>query len=204
MLLTGCLSLARPSKRHREEASARAAKELVAHRSKLEKVTFLVVASDRAASFEVSSNDHKIQIHFNFVDPKGTHWLATGISEDGYLMTVAHFPRRERYYVVGWMDGKPAFAPARVVYKKLGREFGEDLAILHVDKHLDCPIQLGTLDSAENEIYAFGLDWKSGGKYITMDRQSGGKFIVVAGKVVRRPKPIPGKDLSILGTDLPR
>src|SRR2546428_12288294 len=91
ILLTGCSSLARPSKRHWEEASARAAKEFVAHRSKLEKVAFLVLASDRPASFEVSSNDHKIQIHFNFVDPKGTHWLATGISEDGYLMTVAHF-----------------------------------------------------------------------------------------------------------------
>ena len=85
----------------------------------------------------------------------------------------------------------------------MDKEFGADWAILHVDKHLDAHLQLGMLDSAENEIYAFGLDWKSGGKYITMDRQSGGKFIVVAGKVVRRPKPIPGKDISILVTDLP-
>jgi len=190
MLLTGCLSLARPSKRHREEASARAAKELVAHRSKLEKVTFLVLASDHPASFEVSSQQDKF--HFKYVDPETGVGLATGISEDGYLMTAAHVTRREHCYVVGWMDGKPAVSPARVVYKKLGREFGEELAILHVDNHLDCSIQLGTLDSAESEIYAFALD-----------RQSGVKFIVVAGKVVLRPKPNPGEDLSFIATDLP-
>ena len=140
-LLTGCLSLGRPSKRHREEAAARGAKELVAHGSKLERATFLAAASDRPASFEVSSNDHKITFHF--VAPNGFYGLATGISEDGYLMTAAHVvTRREHCYVVGWMDGKPAVSPARVVYKKLGRKFGEDLAILHVDKHLDRPINL--------------------------------------------------------------
>src|SRR5437667_5917329 len=85
MLLTGCLSLAQPSKRHREEASARAAKEFVAHRSKLEKVTFLLLASDRPASFESSSYDRKP--HFELVDPKGITGLATAISEDGYLLT---------------------------------------------------------------------------------------------------------------------
>src|SRR5207244_4436353 len=90
------------------------------------------------------------------------------------------------------MEGKPAVFPARVVYKQLGREFGEDLAILRVDKRLDCPIQLGTLDSAGSEIYAFALD-----------RQAGVKFTAVAGKVVLRPKPNPGKDISIMETDLP-
>jgi hypothetical protein len=36
-----------------------------------------------------------------------------------------------------------------------------------------------------------------------LDRQSGAKFIVVAGKVVLRPKPNPGGDMSIMATDLP-
>ena len=190
ILLTGCLSLAQPSKRHREEASARATEELVAHRSKLEGVTFLVLASDRPASYEVSSQDDKF--YFKFVDPKTGVGLATGISEDGYLITAAHVTTRQHCYVVGWMEGKPAVFPARVVYKQLGREFGEDLAILRVDKRLDCPIQLGTLDSAGSEIYAFALD-----------RQAGVKFTAVAGKVVLRPKPNPGKDISIMETDLP-
>src|SRR2546426_933001 len=112
MLLTGCLSLARPSERHREEATARAAKEFVAHRSKLEKATFLVLASDRPASFEVSSRDDKF--YFKFVDPKTGVGLATGISQDGYLMTAAHVVTREHCYVAGWMDGKPAVSPDRV------------------------------------------------------------------------------------------
>ena len=201
ILLTGCLSLARPSKRHREEASARAAKELVAHRSKLEKVTFLVLASDRAASFESSRHNH--EPHFELVDPKGTTGLATGILEDGYLITAAHVTRRKHCYVVGWMDGQPAPFPARVVYKKLDKKLGADWAILHVDKHLDAHLQLGTLDLAENKIYAFGLDWKSGWKSTTMDRKSGLKFSLIAGNVVGRPKPTPGNDISIMETDLP-
>jgi len=201
MLFTGCLSLARPSKRNREEACGRGAKELVAHRSELEKVTFLVLASDRPASFEPPSHDRKP--HFDLVDPKGITGLATGISEDGYFLTAAHVTEREYCYVVGWMDGKPAPFPARVVYRKLDKGFGADWAMLHVNKHLDAHLQLGTLDLAEKEIYAFGLDWKSGGKSITMDRQSGLKFSVIAGKVVGRPKPIPGNDISIMETDLP-
>ncbi len=199
-LLTGCLSLA-PSKRHREEACDRGAKEFVAHRSKLEKVTFLVLASDRAASFESSS--HNQEPHVELVDPKGTTGLATGISEDGYLLTAAHVTRREYCYVVGWMDGQPVPFPARVVHKKVDKKLGADWAILHVDKHLDAHLQLGTLDSAESEIYAFGLDWKSGWKSITMDRQSGLKFSIIAGNVVGKPKLIPGKDMSIMETDLP-
>src|SRR6266404_6219447 len=60
ILITGCLSLTRPGKRRREEASARAAREFVAHRSKLEKVTFLVLASDRAASFGLNGSDRRL------------------------------------------------------------------------------------------------------------------------------------------------
>src|SRR6266850_514245 len=70
ILLTGCLSLARPSKRHREEVSARAAKEFVAHRSKLDKVTFLVLASNRAASFGSSSNNHELSLAKISFSPK--------------------------------------------------------------------------------------------------------------------------------------
>src|SRR2546429_9205242 len=85
-LLTGCLSLGRPSKRHQKEASARGAQEFVAHRSKLEKATFLVLAS------EFSS--HEAEPH-----SKGCG-MATGISEDGYLVTAAHVPE-EKCYVFG-------------------------------------------------------------------------------------------------------
>src|SRR5258707_13868975 len=87
ILLTGCLSLARPGKRHRAEASARAARDFVADRSKLEKVTFLVLASDRAASFESSSHNH--EPHLELIDPKGSTGSASAISGAGYRINAA-------------------------------------------------------------------------------------------------------------------
>ena len=190
MLFTGCLSLARPSKQQREAASARAAKELLAvHHSEIERSTFLVYANDRPAAFDFSNHGDKGD--FKFISPM-TSGLATGTSNDGYLLTAAHVVK-EHCYVMGWMDGKLAISPARVIYKKFGNEFGAELAILHVGKHLDCPIKLGTLDPAGNDIYAFACD-----------RQPAEvKIIAVAGKIIRRPEPKPNEDMSIMATDLP-
>ena len=190
MLFTGCLSLARPSKQQREAASARAAKELLAvHHSEIERSTFLVYANDRPAAFDFSNHGDKGD--FKFISPM-TSGLATGTSNDGYLLTAAHVVK-EHCYVMGWMDGKLAISPARVIYKKFGSEFGAELAILHVGKHLDCPIKLGTLDPAGNDIYAFACD-----------RQPAEvKIIAVAGKIIRRPEPKPNEDMSIMATDLP-
>ena len=190
MLFTGCLSLARPSKQQREAASAQAAKEFLAsHHSEIEKSTFLVYASDRTASFDFSNHGDKGD--FKFISPM-TSGLATGISNDGYLLTAAHVVK-EHCYVIGWMDGKLAISPARVIYKKFGSEFGAELAILHVGKHLDCPIKLGTLDPAGNDIYAFACDRQP----VEV------KIIAVAGKIIRRPEPKPNEDMSIMATDLP-
>ena len=190
VLFTGCLSLARPSRQQREAASARAAKELLAaHHSEIEKSTFLVYASDCPASFDFTNHGDKGD--FKFTGPMASG-LAAGISEDGYLLTVAHVAK-EHCYVMGWMDGKLAISPARVIYKKFGRQSGAELAILHVGKHLDCPIKLGTLDPDGNDIYAFACD-----------RQPAEvKIIAVAGKIIRRPEPKPNEDLSIMATDLP-
>ena len=190
MLLTGCLSLARPGKQQREAASARAAKELLAaHHSEIEKSTFLVYASDRPAAFDFSNHGDKGD--FKFMSPMASG-LAAGISGDGYLLTAAHVVK-EHCYVIGWMDGKLAISPARVIYKKFGSESGAELAILHVDKHLDCPIKLGTLDPAGSDIYAFACD-----------RQPAEvKIIAVAGKIIRRPEPKPNEEISIMATDLP-
>jgi len=189
VLFTGCLSLARPSKQQREEASARAEKWFAAHRSEVGKSTFLLFASDRPTSFEVSSRDGKCD--YKFARPKMDSGLATGISDDGYLLTAAHVVE-EHCYVVGWMDGQPTVSPARVVYKWFGGEAGEELAILHVGRHLDCPIKLGTLDSAESDIYAFACD-----------RGQEPRIIAVAGQVVRRFEPKAGGEMSMLATDLP-
>jgi len=190
VLFTGCLSLARPSKPQREAASARAAKELLAaHRSEIEKSTFLVYASDCPTSFNFTNHGDKGD--FKFTGPMASG-LAAGISDDGYLLTAAHVAK-EHCYVMGWMDGKLAISPARVIYKKFGRQSGAELAILHVGKHLDCPIKLGTLDPDGNDIYAFACD-----------RQPAEvKIIAVAGKIIRRPEPKPNEDLSIMATDLP-
>ena len=188
-LLPGCLSLARPDKQQRNEASARAVKQLAAHRSELKKVTFLVYASDRPVSLEFSSHGDKVDL--KAISPEMALGLATGISGDGYLLTAAHVVK-EHCYVVGWMDGKLAVSPARVVYKKFGSDFGEELAILHVDKHLDCPIKLGALDSAGSDVYAFACD-----------RQSEVKIFVVAGKVIRRPEPKPNEEAAVMAMDLP-
>jgi Trypsin-like peptidase domain len=190
VLFTGCLSLARPSKPQREAASARAAKELLAaHHSEIEKSTFLVYASDCPASFAFTNHGDKGD--FKFTGPMASG-LAAGISDDGYLLTAAHVAK-EHCYVMGWMDGKLAISPVRVIYKKFGRQSGAELAILHVGKHLDCPIKLGTLDPAGNDIYAFASD-----------RQPAEvKIIAVAGKIIRRPEPKPNEDLSIMATDLP-
>lgn len=190
VLFTGCLSLARPSKPQREAASARAIKELLAaHHSEIEKSTFLVYASDCPASFNFTNHGDKGD--FKFTGPMASG-LAAGISDDGYLLTAAHVAK-EHCYVMGWMDGKLAISPARVIYKKFGRRSGAELAILHVGKHLDCPIKLGTLDPVGNDIYAFACD-----------RQPAEvKIIAVAGKIIRRPEPKPSEDLSIMATDLP-
>jgi hypothetical protein len=189
MLLTGCLSLARPGKQQRKEASARAAKQLAAHRAELEKVTYRMYCSDRPAPFEFSSHGDKFNLKCK--SPRMTLGLATGISDDGYLLTAAHVVE-EHCYVVGCMDGKPALSPARVVYKKFGREFGEEMAILHVDKHLDCPIPLGTLGPADSDIYTFACNW-----------QPDAKLIIVAGKIIQRPEPKPGNDVSTMTLDAP-
>jgi hypothetical protein len=190
MLFTGCLSLARPSKQQREAASARAAKELLAtHHSEIERSTFLVYASDRPAAFDFSNHGDKGD--FKFTGPMASG-LAAGISGDGYLLTAAHVAK-EHCYVIGWMDGKLAISPVRVIYKKFGSESGAELAILHVGKHLDCPIKLGALDPAGSDIYAFACD-----------RQPAEvKIIAVAGKIIRRPEPKPNEDMSIMATDLP-
>ena len=188
-LLPGCLSLARPSKQDREEASARAGKWLAAHRSEVGKSTFLVFASDRPTSFESSSYEDKF--NYKFARPEMDSGLATGISDDGYLLTAAHVVN-EYCYVVGWMDGKPAVSPARVVYKKFGREFGEELAILHVDNHLDGPIPLGTLDSAESDVYTFACD-----------RQAELKVVIIAGKIIQRSEPKPNEDAAVIVMDSP-
>lgn len=190
VLFTGCLSLARPGKQQREAASARAAKELLAaHHSEIEKSTFLVYASDSPASFDFTNHGDKGD--FKFTGPMASG-LAAGISGDGYLLTATHVAK-EHCYVMGWMDGKLAISPARVIYKKFGRQSGAELAILHVDKHLDCPIKLGTLDPVGNDIYAFASD-----------RQPAEvKIIAVAGKIIRRPEPKSSEDLSIMATDLP-
>jgi len=190
MLLAGCLSLARPSKQHREEASARAAKELLAaHYSEIGKSTFLVYASERPASIDFSSHGDKVD--FKWMSPM-VCGLATGISDDGYLLTAAHVVK-EHCYVIGWMDGKQAIAPARLVYKKHGSESGAELAILHVDRHLDNPIGLGILDPGESDIYAFSC----------VRQPAEVKVIAVAGKVVRRPEPRLNGDVSVMTTDLP-
>lgn len=189
MLLPGCLSLARPSKQQRDEAFARAGKQLAAHRAELEKVTFLVFANDHPTSLEFSSHGEKVDI--KSMSPDMGLGLATGISDDGYLLTAAHVAK-EHCYVVGWMDGKPALSPARMVHRQFGPEFGEELAILHVDKHLDCPIPLGTLGPADTDVYTFACD-----------RQGEQKIIVIAGKIIRRPEPQPGEDMSRLMMDVP-
>ncbi len=188
-LLPGCLSLARPGKQQREDASALAKKQLAAHRSELEKVTYLMFASDHPAPLEFSSHGGKVDL--KSISPGMTLGLATGISDDGYLLTAAHVVK-EHCYVVGWMDGKPALSPARVVYQQFGPEFGEELAILHVDKHLDCPIRMGALDPAGSDVYTFACD-----------RQGEQKIIVIAGKIIRRPEPMPGKDMSIMAMEAP-
>jgi hypothetical protein len=188
-LLTGCLSLARPGKEQRDEAFARAAKQLAAHRAELKKVTYLVFASERPAPLEFSS--HGDQVDIKSMSPGMGLGLATGISDDGYLLTAAHVVE-EHCYVVGWMDGQPALSPARVVCKKFGREFGEELAILHVDKHLDCPIPLGTLGPADSDIYTFACNW-----------QPDAKLVIVAGKIIQRPEPKPGKDASRMAMEAP-
>ena len=188
-LLTGCLSLARPSKQQREEASALAKKQFAAHRSELEKVTYRIYASDRPVPFEFSS--HGDTYNLKSQSPGLTLGLATGISDDGYLLTAAHVAR-EHCYVVGWMDGKPALSPARVVYRQFGPEFGEELAILHVDKHLDSPIPMGTLGLADCDIYTFACNW-----------QPDAKLIIVAGKMIQRPEPKPGLAVSTMAMDAP-
>jgi S1-C subfamily serine protease len=188
-LLPGCLSLSRPSKQDRQEASARAGKWLAAHRSEVGKSTFLVYASDRPTSFEFSSHEGKCD--YKFARPEMDSGLATGISDDGYLLTAVHVVK-EHCFVVGWMDGKPAVSPARVVYKKFGGEFGEELAILHVDKRLDCPIALGALDSAESDVYAFACD-----------RQAELKVVIIAGKIIQRPEPKPNEDAAMMAMDAP-
>ena len=199
--LIGCVSLA-PSKRNLEESSARAATEFTSHRSQFEQATFLVLASDRAAAFDVSN--HQDKFYLKYFDPKtGVGFktgfgLATGISEDGYLITAAHVVTRPYCYVVGRMDGKPTVSPGRVVYtyKKRGKEFDEELAIVHVDNHLDQNIQIGTLDPLEAEVYGCALDREAA-------RGRGVKFIIVAGKVVPSRKPTPGQDIPIIETKLP-
>lgn len=187
--LTGCLSMAKPSRGVREEAFARAAKDLAAHRSELQKVTFLVYASDSPAAFDFANHGDKIDMHFE--SRELFSGLATGISSDGYLLTAAHVVKAH-CYVAGWMGGQQIVAPARVVYQESGDEFGEDLAILHVDEPLDSAIRLGKLDPAENEVYAFSCD-----------REPEVKIIVVAGKILHGPEATPKGDLSIMDMDLP-
>jgi hypothetical protein len=101
------------------------------------------------------------------------------------------------------MDGKPEPLPARVVYKKMGKEFGAEWAILHVEKRLDAHLQLGTLVSPGDAIYAFGVDWNAERRPTTMDRQSGLKFSLLAGRVIARPERIAVAGTSIIETDLP-
>jgi hypothetical protein len=189
LAVTGCLSMAKPSRGVREEAFARAAKDLAAHRSELQKVTFLVYASDSPTAFDFASHGDKIDMHFE--SRELFSGLATGISSDGYLLTAAHVVKAH-CYVAGWMGGQQIVAPARVVYQESGGEFGEDLAILHVDEPLDSHIQLGKLDPAENEVYAFSCD-----------RDPEVKVIVVAGKILHGPEPTSKADLSVMDMDLP-
>ncbi len=189
VLLTGCMSLAKPDQVDRDESFARGARALAAHRGELEKVTYLVFASDSPASFDLA--EHGDTIDLSFKNAKLISGLATAVSSDGYLLTAAHVFKKY-CYVVGWMNGRQRVAKARLVYRELGREFGQELAILHVDRHLDSPIPLGALDATSDRVYAFACD-----------RHPKLRIIVVEGKILHRPDPAPGRELSVLEMDLP-
>ena len=187
VLFTGCLSLERPSSQQREKAAARASRDLIAHRAELEKVTSLVFASDHPTTITFSSHGDKGNLTYTATDLG----LAVGISDDGYLLTAAHVAK-EYCYVLGWMGGKQAVSPARVVYRQVGSKPGEEWAILHVNERLDHSIKFGTLDTAGSDIYAFACE-----------RERDLKVIAVGGKITHRPEPKHGEAVSVLATDLP-
>ncbi|MDD5260705.1 MAG: serine protease [Methylacidiphilales bacterium] len=117
--------------------------------------------------------------------------LATGITQDGYLITAAH-AAKPHCGVLGWMEGKLATARARVVYKKSFGEPGAEFAILHIENHIDNPLRLEPLKSDQKQVYA-----------LASELGPNGRLIVLAGQILNQSKVGADEGISVISTNLP-
>jgi len=115
----GCLSLARPSNSNERRLRSRSKGAPRYHHSEIERSTFLVYASDRRphSTFQTMATRAISSLQVRW--PRA--WLpafpATDIPDSAHVA-------KEHCYVIGWMDGKLAISPVRVIYKKFGSESG--------------------------------------------------------------------------------
>jgi S1-C subfamily serine protease len=193
LALAGCHAVLEPSLQERRSSFSRASNAYLADTLQPLLETYYVIATAPGARGPV------LDAHAGRVSvPDAAHrayseGLAVGVDRAGYLLTARHIIRGS-VYVVGWMDGRLALRPARVVAMGRPSDPDEDSAVIAVDAPLDYCAHFGAFPAKGDAVFAVICNHPAGG--------IGGELGMAAGTVLEAAGP-GGRGPSLIATDVP-